>query len=660
MDEQDGQETMTAPNDPFASVVGQPLAKRALLLLAVEPRLGGVLMALPSGMGKRRLMKAFGSLLEELKAPGREAGLVRIPLGVTDDRLLGGLSPDPAAAGARWRYRKGLLAQADGGVLQVDHLNLLPESSLRAIAAALDCGRVSVEREGVSASHRARFVMVGTYDPAEGHPAAILQARVGLLVDGSATPDLDERRRVLECLPAFEGAGRDSLPAGAGPDRAAAGSIRQARGLLGRVRFPDAELRRLIAAAAQLGLEGHRTDLFALLAARAHAALAGRSRVCEEDLEMAARLVLLPRALPVDRESAAGPSPEQAQSEEGRSDADPGPEPGAPAEDRTTPGEAPPKPVDPLPGAFPEEMTGQAPAARAGGRRPGPRTQASPGSRGRAFRTGLQPDRRRSIAVAATLRAAAPWQYWRRRRAAAAPGGGREGPSAPGTEMAARAGKAGAGMVIRASDLRFQRLRGKAGLLFIFVVDASGSMAVNRMAQAKGAMARLLQQAYVFRDQVALVRFGGEGAETLLPPTRSVQRAKRLVEALPAAGATPLAAGLVQALGVARSAKLRGSPHPVLLILTDGRANRPARPATSGPVPPAVLQRELRLLGAEIQRESLTAVVVDTRPSFLAGGEGETLAGWIRARYLRLPRADQGVLFQAVKSVAQEVRGKAG
>ena len=651
---------MTTSNDPFASVVGQPLAKRALLLLAVEPRLGGVLMALPSGMGKRRLMKAFASLLEELEAPGREAGLVRIPLGVTDDRLLGGLSPDPAAAGARWRYRKGLLAQADGGVLQVDHLNLLPESSVRAIAAALDCGRVSVEREGVSASHRARFVVVGTYDPAEGHPAAILQARVGLLVDGSATPDLDERCRVLECLPAFEEGGRDSLSAGAGPDRAAAGSIRQARGLLGRVRFPDAELRRLIAAAAQLGLEGHRTDLFALLAARAHAALAGRSRVCQEDLEMAARLVLLPRALPVDGESAAGPSPEQAQSEEGRSGADPGPEPGAPAEDRTTPGEAPPKPVDPLPGAFPEEMTGQAPAARAGGRRPGPRTQASPGSRGRAFRTSLQPDRRRSIAVAATLRAAAPWQSWRRRRAAAAPGGGREGPSAPGTERVARAGKAGAGMVIRASDLRFQRLRGKAGLLFIFVVDASGSMAVNRMAQAKGAMARLLQQAYVFRDQVALVRFGGEGAETLLPPTRSVQRAKRLVEALPAAGATPLAAGLVQALGVARSAKLRGSPHPVLLILTDGRANRPARPATSGPVPPAVLQRELQLLGAEIQRESLTAVVVDTRPSFLAGGEGETLAGWIRARYLRLPRADQAVLFQAVKSVAQEVRGKAG
>jgi len=215
-------------------------------------------------------------------------------------------------------------------------------------------------------------------------------------------------------------------------------------------------------------------------------------------------------------------------------------------------------------------------------------------------------------------------------------------------------------MVIRASDLRFRRFRGKAGILFIFVVDASGSMAVNRMAQAKGAMARLLQQAYVFRDQVALVRFGGEGAETLLPPTRSVQRAKRLVEALPASGATPLAAGLVQALGVARAARLRGSPQPVLLILTDGRANRPARPAPSGPGPtPADLQQELRLLGAEIRREALTAVVVDTRASFLAGEEGRTLADWTGARYLRLPRTDQGALFQAVQSVAEDVRGRA-
>lgn len=644
-------------------MVGQPLAKRALLLLAVEPRLGGLLMASPSGTGKRRLVKAFASLVDALKPQDREAALVRVPLGVSEDRLLGGLSPEPAAAGPRWRYREGLLARSDRGVLQVDHINLLPESSLRAIASALESGRVRVEREGVSASHPARFALVGTYDPAEGHPAEIIRARVGLLVDGASTAGLDQRRQVLELLAGFEQSKQGGEPAGAaepasfGPARAAAETIRQARRLLGRVDFPDEDLRRLVSAAARTGLEGHRLDLFAMLAARAHAALCGRGRVSEEDLEMAAQLVLWPRALPADEEQHPGPRHEQAQPEEGQDAEPPGSDPGAATEDRSIPVDESPIPVDPLPGEFPEEMFGRLPAARAAGRRTAPRTQRLPGSPGRAFRTDPRPDRRRSIAVAATLRAAAPWQSWRRRQSGAPLTDDRARHPAPGRGSK---GRAAGPMVIRASDLRFRRFRGKAGILFIFVVDASGSMAVNRMAQAKGAMARLLQQAYVFRDQVALVRFGGEGAETLLPPTRSVQRAKRLVEALPASGATPLAAGLVQALGVARGARLRGSPQPVLLILTDGRANRPARPALSGPGPtPADLQQELRLLGAEIRREALTAVVVDTRPSFLAGEDGRTLADWTGARYLRLPRTDQGALFQAVKSVAEGVRGQA-
>ena len=371
---------------------------------------------------------------------------------------------------------------------------------------------------------------------------------------------------------------------------------------------------------------------------------------------MAAQLVLRPRALPVDEEPHSAPRHEQSQPEEGQAAEPPGSDQGSATEDHTRSADESPIPVDPLPGEFPEEIFSRLPAARADGRRRGPRIQSLPGSPGRTFRTDLRPDRRRSIAVAATLRAAAPWQSWRRRQACAPPAADRERGPAPGRGSK---GRAGGPMTIRASDLRFRRFRGKAGILFIFVVDASGSMAVNRMAQAKGAMARLLQQAYVFRDQVALVRFGGEGAETLLPPTRSLQRAKRLVEALPASGATPLAAGLVQALSVARAARLRGSPQPVLLILTDGRANRPARPAPSGPGPtPAALQQELRLLGAEIRREALTAVVVDTRPFFLAGEEGRTLADWTGARYLRLPRTDQGALFQAVKSVAENVRGQ--
>ena len=368
---------MTAPDDPFSSVVGQSLAKRALLMLAVEPRLGGLLMASPSGTGRRRLVKAFASLLEALKPGGQDAALVRVPLGVGEDRLLGGLSPEPAAAGPRWRYREGLLARADRGVLQVDHINLLPESSLRAIASALDSGRVRVEREGTSTSHPAGFALVGTYDPAEGHPAAIIRARVGLLVDGASAADLDQRRQVLELLAGFEQSKQGGEPAaeppGFGPAGAAAESIRQARCLLGRVDFGDDDLRRLISAAARLGLEGHRLDLFAMQAARAHAALSGRGRVSEEDLEMAAQLVLWPRAFPVDEEPPPAPALNRSSRSQGRA---PNPRSPTPApEPKTTrcPRMSPPCRSIPSPASFPTRWSASsrllAPAAV--GRGPG-------------------------------------------------------------------------------------------------------------------------------------------------------------------------------------------------------------------------------------------------------------------------------------------------
>ena len=647
---------MVPPESHFAGVVGQTLGKRALLLLAVEPRLRGVLIAAPSGTGKRTLVGAFASLLGKLGPSVRDGGLVRVPLGVTEDRLLGGLSFEAGAGGQQWRCRQGLLAEADKRVLYVDNVNLMQDSSLRAIANALDSGRVRVEREGVSASHAAGFILVGSYDPVGGHPGNMIQARVGLLVDGSPRPDLEERyqvlRRVLTLQPRDNGSMNDCFEA----DRATSGAVRQARRCRDRVRVPDRHLCQLISTASRLGLEGNRPDWFAMLAARANAALAGRSIVSEEDIEIAARLVLLPRAVRVDPKENSGANGERQPTEKGRAESPPHRDPGSASDDRVTSGEGARKEIDPLPGEFPAEMTSHLPSARAALGRPGRSTDNRVSSRGRTFRTSPQPDQRRSIALEATLRSAAPWQLWRRQQRVAGNDRRRDRPSRREDAISSQSDSR---MVIDASDLRFHRFRGKVGLLFIFVVDASGSMAVNRMAQAKGAMARLLQQAYVHRDQVALVRFSGDGAETLLPPTRSVQRAKRLVDALPAGGATPLAAGLLQALGVARSARLRSSPQPVLLILTDGRANRPA---SRDPVRPglqaAAIQRELRLLGAEIGRDGLTAVVVDTRPAFLAGGEGEALADWIQARYLRLPRADKTALFRAVASLAEEVRGK--
>jgi magnesium chelatase subunit D len=178
--------------------------------------------------------------------------------------------------------------------------------------------------------------------------------------------------------------------------------------------------------------------------------------------------------------------------------------------------------------------------------------------------------------------------------------------------------------------------------MFIFVVDASGSMAINRMAQAKGAMLRLLERAYLNRDKVAMISFRKAGAEVLLQPTRSVALARRLVDAMPAGGATPLAAGLIRALEVARCERARGAGKTALLLFTDGRVN-----VASGDAP---IREELKILGAELEARGLNATVVDTRLRFVQNGEAEALAGLLRARYVHLPRGGSDWIHAAVEA----------
>jgi magnesium chelatase subunit D len=204
-------------------------------------------------------------------------------------------------------------------------------------------------------------------------------------------------------------------------------------------------------------------------------------------------------------------------------------------------------------------------------------------------------------------------------------------------------------------DLRFKEFKHRSGILFIFAVDASGSMALNRMAQAKGALTRLLQQAYLHRDKVALISFRGERSDVLLAPTRSVELAKRLVDALPAGGGTPLSAGVVKAIELARFARLRGTSRAMLVLFTDGRANvglgegRTSRTAST-------IQEELRRLGAMLGSEEISTVVVDTKSRFVSSGEGDALARMLGARYLYLPRADAGAVYDAIASITGRPR----
>jgi len=211
---------------------------------------------------------------------------------------------------------------------------------------------------------------------------------------------------------------------------------------------------------------------------------------------------------------------------------------------------------------------------------------------------------------------------------------------------------------IAASDLRFKRFKGKSGILFIFALDASGSMTLNRMAQAKGALTRLLEQAYLHRDKVALLSFRRSEAETLLAPTRSVELAKQLVDALPTGGATPIAKAIEKALEIARLARLRGLSQSMLVLLTDGRSNVGLREenATGRIQRASLINEEMADLGAALQAAGVMPVVIDTKPKFVSSGEGRRLADLLRGRYLYLPRADSNTISNAVKAVARQVR----
>jgi magnesium chelatase subunit D len=250
------------------------------------------------------------------------------------------------------------------------------------------------------------------------------------------------------------------------------------------------------------------------------------------------------------------------------------------------------------------------------------------------------------VAIDATLRAAAPFQLSR---------------SARDDYVAGVIGLEGSGanhphhrVKIEPGDLRFKELKHRSGILFIFAVDASGSMALNRMAQAKGALTRLLQQAYRHRDKVALISFRGERADVLLAPTRSIELAKRLVDTLPAGGGTPLSAAIVKVIELARIARLRGTTQAMLVLFTDGRANISLGRERENRT--ALVREELTQLGALLGSEEISSVVVDTKSRFVSSGEGEALARMLGARYFYLPRSDAEAVYDAITTVTGRPR----
>ncbi|MER5657388.1 MULTISPECIES: putative cobaltochelatase [unclassified Streptomyces] len=638
---------------PFTAVVGQDDLRLALLLNAVSPAVGGVLVRGEKGTAKSTAVRALSALLpavdvvtgcrfscdpaapdpacpdgpHEVEASStRPARMVELPVGASEDRLVGALDIERALSEGVKAFEPGLLADAHRGILYVDEVNLLHDHLVDLLLDAAAMGASYVEREGVSVRHAARFLLVGTMNPEEGELRPQLLDRFGLTVEVAASREPDQRVEVVRRRLAHDDDPAAFVARWADEEAEVRARIVAARALLPSVRLGDGALRQIAATCAAFEVDGMRADIVMARTATALAAWAGRTDVLAEDVRQAALLALPHRRRrnPFDAPGLDEDKLDETLEEFSGSDGDGGdsdgsdddPDPDGPGGGGQPPQEGPDdgSPAGDVPAQGEPSEDGQAPAGQSAAEQ-SPVRAAEPfrtkvlsvpglgeGAAGRRSRARTEHGRttgsRRprgaltKLHLAATVQAAAPHQLAR--------------------------GRSGRGLVVRRDDLRQATREGREGNLVLFVVDASGSMAARqRMSAVKGAVLSLLLDAYQRRDKVGLVTFRGSAAEVALPPTSSVDAAAVRLESLPTGGRTPLSAGLLRAHEVLRVERLRDSARrPLVVVVTDGRA-------TGGPEPVATAGRAARLFAAE----GVASVVVDCESGPVRLGLAGQLAG---------------------------------
>ncbi|WP_410631718.1 putative cobaltochelatase [Amycolatopsis sp. cmx-4-83] len=648
---------------PFTAIVGLPDLRLALVLSSISPAVGGVLVRGEKGTAKSTMVRALAGLLpgvdvvdgcrfscdpaapdplcpdgphDGAAAHRRPAKLVELPVGAAEDRVIGSLHLERALAEGVTDFQPGLLAAAHRGLLYVDEVNLLHDHLVDTLLDAAAMGRATVEREGVSVSHAARFVLIGTMNPEEGELRPQLLDRFGLTVEVASSRDPEQRVEVVRRRLAYE-ADPDGFTARyAEEDARLAEEIESAQKLLPAVKLPDDALRQIAEICASFEVDGMRADIVTARTAVAHAAWAGRDEVTTEDVRVAARLALPHRRRrnPFDAPGISEEQLEQALQDAGAGE-QPGPEDDGPGSG-STPDEAPQEvPQGDAPqGQQPQQSqqsqnggqqktvgageTFKAKVFRVKGTGEGERGRRSRAITDSGRTIGVQPPSVRDGRphLVATVKAAAPHQKAR--------------------------GRDGAALKLRPEDLRYARREGREGNLVLFCVDASGSMGAKaRMREVKTAVLSLLLDAYQRRDKVGLVTFRGAAAELALPPTISVDAAASRLEGLPTGGRTPLAEGLLEAARVLRIEEIRDPRRrPLLVVVTDGRA-------TSGPDAVARAQAAAGLL------TGVTTVVMDCESGKMRLGLAADLAAHLGADHV--PLADV-----AAESLAGAVRARTG
>ncbi|MFH7324357.1 VWA domain-containing protein [Aeromicrobium sp. JJY06] len=640
---------------PFCAVVGSDDMTLALTLVAIDPLIGGVLVRGEKGTAKTTTVRGLAEVLPPVRAydgdrfsidPAdpdavspdgpfgavtpvveRPVRLVELPVGASDDRVTGSLKLDSALRDGRVELEPGLLARAHRGLLYVDEVNLLHDHLVDLLLDAAATGRVSIERDGVSAEHASRFVLIGTMNPEEGELRPQLLDRFGLTVEVAAPRDPALRVEVVRRRLAFDADPEGFAGRWAAEQELLRTRLADAQGRVRDVVLDDETLTTIAEICAAFDVDGLRADLVTARTAAAHAAWQGRTQVTREDVRVAARLALPHRRRrnPFDEP---GLDEDRLDDLLGSDEPDPGPD-GPDDDGPGGDGGSDDSPPDGTPPETPPQESSESPDDE---RRPAPAGAGSVASAG-------EPSRARLLVVRGT----GEGQSGRRSRARTAQGrvaGVRHDGEPTGRlhlpatiaaaaphQLARRGLLDGRGLALDISDVRRAETVGQESNLVLLCVDASGSMAARRrMEQVKTAVLSLLLDAYRRRDKVALVTFRQHDAEIVLPPTGSVEVASRRLADLPAGGRTPLAEGLHRAAEVVRREALRDpSRRPLLVVVTDGRA-------TSGPDALARAHHAARHVAAA----GIQSVVVDCESGRFRLGLGVELATHLQAEHVPL------------------------